>query len=228
MSLTSLSAYRQWLAETTVNAARDSAWTVMLLEAEDAVKRYLRQNVESQSVTSILAGPPQTTLVLPQIPVQVSGFTLYRNDNANGDTTAFTAADLLTLYTDYTLDIADDDPAVSRSGLVRSLTSTWGNARERGVYSLTPRLVPTPGNIKVVYTAGYATIPASIVTAVHIITSRLWNMRKRGYPLIGESLNGYSYSAQGTATAEGIIQGDPTIRKMLYPFGRQVFVASYY
>lgn len=228
MAITSLQNYKAWLGDTSVNAARDSAWTVMIAEAEDAVKKYLRQGVESASYTSILSGGPVTHFVLPQIPVAVSGFALYRNDSANGESAAFTSDHLLTMYTDYVLDLAPDDATVSRTGIVRTLGSTWGSSRERSVYSLTPRLVPTPGNLKVTYTAGYSTVPGSIVLAVHILTSKIWHLRKRGVPTVSESLNGYSFSSQNSATAEGVLQGDPTIRRLLAPFGRQVFVGSYF
>jgi hypothetical protein len=228
MSLTTITAYKIWLADTSVNAARDSAWSAMLLEAEDAVKKYLRQGIESASYTSYISGGPFTTFVLPQVPVSLSGFAVYRNDSASGDPADFGADNLLTMYEDYVLDTSPADNSTSVTGMVRSLAGAWGYYRERPLGTLASKWVLDPKNIKVTYTAGYATVPASIVLAVHLLTSKIWHMRKRGFPVTSESLNGYSYSAQGTATAEGILQGDPTIKNLLRPFGRQFFVGSYF
>lgn len=207
---------------------RDASLSAMIDEAIDAVKRYTMNGaLEATEYTQIIDAPPQTTLIIPYAPVSVAGFEFYLNVQANGDPAAFTSAFLLTMYQDYVLDVGPTDALTSESGLVRSLQGAWGIWFERPIYSLTNRLMPVRGAIKLVYTAGYATVPQSIKAALNLIVRKLFNMRKDGVPAISESLNGYSISRQNSATADGIIQGDPTIRNLLKTFCRPQ-VGSYF
>lgn len=224
--LTTLAAYKAWLGYSASD--RDAIYTAIITGVDDAVKRYLKQNIEQQTYTIVMDAPNDVNFSLPQLPVTITGTQLYVNWFANGDPSAFTSKDLLTLYTDYIIDPSPDDATVSTTGLVRFMQGWWGVWYQRNGYILTPKAVPAYGAMKIVYQAGYATIPQSIVEAVNLITSKIYNMRRLGLPLVGESLNGYSYSSQSAATALGILQGDPTIRSFLKPFGRQIFVGSYY
>lgn len=147
-------------------------------------------------------------------------FQLYINVDANGDPAAFTSDYLMEMYVDYCLDMGAADPTVSESGIVRLINGVYGVQRERPLYSLSTKITPIRGAVKIVYTAGYATVPPRLRAALQLIVRKIFNARKLGVPLTSESLNGYSYSAQQTATAEGLITGDPTIRKLLTNFCR--------
>lgn len=202
---------------------RDAALTAMIAEASDAVIRYCNNgSLEATQYTQILDAPPGSVIITPYAPVIYKpdadppiNFELYKLDSANGDPSAFTSNNLLTIYQDYILDMGPRDVTHSESGIVRFLRTPIALQFERPIYSLAVKLVPIRGAIKVVYTAGYETVPASIKMVLNLIVRRLFNMRKLGVPLTSESLNGYSYSSQGTATADGIITGDPTIQKAL-------------
>ncbi len=207
----------------------------MIAEANDAVIRYCRNgNLEATEYTQILNAPPHTSIILPFAPVIYApdadtpiDFQLYRCDSAYGDPSAFTSDNLLTMFSDYVLDIGPTDITTSESGIVRFLNGAAGVNYERPIYSLAVKLIPIYGALKVVYTAGFATVPASIKAALNIIVRKLYNLRKLGVPLTSESLNGYSYSSQSNASANGIIQGDPTIQQMLRPFCRPQ-IGGYY
>lgn len=214
---------------TSTDATRDASLNLMVAEASDAVVRYLRQNIESQEYTAYLDALPSTELLLPQLPVQASGLQIWVNWSANGDPSLFTSDDLLTNYTDYMLDTAPDDASVSHTGIVRLTGGAWWGVRgQRNGYVLASKIVPVRKAVKVVYTAGYTVVPASITMVVNLITAKLFTMRKLGQPLNSENLNGYGYSVQSSSTANGIIQGDPSIKAALKPFGKQVFVGNYY
>lgn len=227
ISLSSLSNYKTWAGITSTDATRDAALTVQLQAAEDAVKRFTRSFLEEADYTIVMDAPNAMSLRLPQSPVSLTDFSLWSNADANGDPDEFDDEHLLVMYEDYVLDPSPDDVTTSKSGIVRSLRGYWGIARERPYYSLATKLVPVRGALKITYTAGYATIPPSIVAAVHLITAKLYAMRKLGLPLNSENLNGYGYSTQSAATANGIIEGDPTIRDLLMKFGRPISVGSY-
>lgn len=201
---------------------------MQIAEVNDAILRFLKNGaIEETTYTVIMAAPVAVTLVLPVVPVLASSLQIYLNVQAQGDPSLFTASTLLTPYTDYMLDVGQTDATTSQTGLVRNLTGAWSVWYGRPPLALANALLPTPGAIKCVFTAGYATVPPSIVSAACLAVSKLYNMRRQGMPATNESLQSYSIGYQSAATANGIIQGDPTIRAMLQPFGRHIFVGSY-
>ncbi len=229
MALLTLAEHKTFAGITTSDPVRDASLSVIIDEACDAVIRFCQNgNIEQTAYTIILDAPSYPALVLPYTPVLVAGFELYLNWDANGNPAAFTSGDLKTMYDYYALDVGPANVTTCESGIVRLINNNvWGWNRERPIYSLHLKIVPIRGAIKVVYTAGYATVPPAIKSAINLITRKIYNMRKLGVPVVSESLNGYSYSAQGTASAEGIIQGDPTIRAMLKTFCRPQ-IGSYF
>jgi hypothetical protein len=212
----------------TTDTTRDATLQEIIDEACDAVLYYCRNgNLVQTQYTQVLDLPSYTSLVLPFTPVTYAPLAvapidlqLYINVDANSDPSKFTSANLMTPYVDYCLDMGAVDPTVSDSGIVRLINGVFGVQRERPLYSLSTKIVPMRGAVKAVYTAGYATVPPSLRGALQLIVRKIYNMRKDGVPAVSESLNSYSISRQQNATANGIIQGDPTIRDMLKPFCR--------
>jgi hypothetical protein len=197
-------------------------------EAIDAVKSYCRNgSLEATEYTQILDLPSYPSIVTPFAPVIYDpdadtpiDFSLYVNTDANGDPSAFTSDHLLTMYTDYTLDWGQTDTRTSDSGIIRLTNGVYAVNRERPLYSLSTKVTPSRGAVKLVYTAGYETVPPRLRGALNLIVRKIFHARKLGVPLVSESLNGYSYSAQQNATADGLLAGDPTVRQMLSSFCR--------
>ncbi len=235
MALLTLTQHKTFAGITSTDVVRDASLSAIIDEVIDVVKRYCNNgDIEATEYTQVLDAPPYPSLVLPFAPViydpdadEPIDFQLYRLSTANGDPSAFTAADLLTIYTDYTLDIGPANTTVSETGIVRFFHNPVGLTFERPLYSLSVKPVPLRGAIKVVYTAGYQTVPPAIQGAINLMVRKIFNSRKIGGPLTGESLNGYSYSAQQSATANGILYGDPTVQQMLRPFCRAQ-IGGYY
>ncbi len=227
-NLITLTEAKAFASLTTTDVARDAALQAMIEEASDAVVRYCHNgSLTSAAYSVILPAPAYPTLVLSHFPVLISSVQIWLNWQANGDPSLFTTPFLLTPYTDYTIDASPDDATLSESALVRSLRWYWGYQAYRPLNKLAAQVTPIAGAIKATYTAGYTTIPASIKMAVNLIVRKLFNMRRNGLPFSGEALNSYSYSLQSNLNAEGIIQGDPTIRSALHPFCRPQ-VGSYF
>jgi hypothetical protein len=220
--LLTLAAHKAFVGITSTDTTRDTALSEIIAEAEEAVIRHCQNgSITQQTYTLVMDAPTYPTLVLPFAPVQVSSFQMFSNWNANGNPALFTSSDLLTMYTDYLLDCSPMNTTVCESGLVRLINSyPWGYNRERPIYSLATKVTPLRGSLMVVYTAGYATVPAVLRSALNLIVRKIYNMRVQGISAVSESLNGYSTSRQGSATAAGIIAGDPTIRQMLATFTR--------
>lgn len=231
MALLTLAEAREFAGLTRDDAARDASLQAMIAEAIDAVKQHCQNGeIERTQYTQILDAPPSTKIILPYAPVYYNpptyDFQIYRNPEANGDPLAFTSQHLLTIFRDYTLEkLGVPDPYTAGPGIVNFFNVSVAMNYARPLYSLATKPVPVPGAIKVVYYAGYATAPYAIKMALNLIVRKLFNMRKDGVRALSESLNGYSISRE--SMPEGIIAGDPTIRKALAPFCRPQ-VSGYY
>lgn len=59
------------------------------------------------------------------------------------------------------------------------------------------------GNIKVTYTAGYATIPSDLATAATSLAVQLVQAAERGAPLSGETIGDYSYQLLNNPAGAG-------------------------
>lgn len=216
MALITLSGWKTQTGTTDTDATRDAAISAMIAEVDAAIIRFLGVPIEQASYTRVLDAPLRNQLVLPYYPVSLSGLQVWLNQSANGDSSAFTSEDLLTLYEDYTLDI-DRADGTSGSGILRKTNGIWGSRYYRPVERLSIALSGIRGAVKVTWTAGYATVPEDIKAAAYLMVSKLYQMRTLGGQMQNESLNGYSYGLAGNATA-GSILSDPTVFALLRPY----------
>lgn len=233
MALLTLAEHKTFASIVGNDPVRDASLTAIIQESIDAVKRYCNNGeLELTQYTQILNAPPTSAIILPFAPVHYAPsatppitFEFYQRNDANGDPSKFTSEYLKTIYTDYQIDFGPTNITVSDSGIVRLNYSPAGIAYSRPLYSLAVKVTPVFGAIKVVYTAGYDPVPPSLKMALNIVVREVFNRRKLGIPINSESLNGYSYSGNGTAN--GVIDGDPTIRQLLDQFCRPQ-IGGYY
>lgn len=215
MAFLTLANWKTNTGTTSTDATRDAAITAMLAQVEDAIKKRLHQPVESATYTEYYDAPVGPLLALRWLPVS-SVTSIHYHPGANGDPAAFVAGDALTQYEQWVLE-ADQADGTSRCGLVRRVGAAgWGMNYRRPAGRLAPNLEPGRKSLKVVYTAGYSSVPASILAAGYLMTSRLYESRQRGFPVNSESLNSYSYSASN-ATADSLLDM-PDIHALLLPF----------
>lgn len=112
----------------------------------------------------------------------------------------------LTLGVDYAL-VRDQRDGTSKSGILKRLGGGvsgwgvsdwfWGGGSRKG--TLTARLPPSwpvgMGNLKAVYTSGYAVIPDDLASAVDQLCVWMWrNAPQGGMVMTSEGYEGYSYS----------------------------------
>lgn len=180
------------------------------------LKRLRPYLPEPQTATFIIDAPPTGTLILPVRPVRALT-SIHLHPGANGDSSLFVAADLLTNYTDY---FSPTDPldGYNRSGLIhRRGASCWGYEWTRRPTTLASTLDPNRGAVKIVAAVGEATVPEDIRAAGVAAVSLLMNRRTTGMPLNSESWANYSYSGAGQFTAEAAINS-PEVRALLAPY----------
>lgn len=198
--------------------AEDSKLTIMIAAASAAVQRYCGRDFESQTYgtgattayssggdSGYYNGDNSRFLILRQRPVTsitsiYSDPTGYFGDNPDG---AYAASTLLVAGTDYALRWDGQLPGASTRcsycGIVERLNSVWtGTWRHRGG-EINPTLGNNSGNIKIVYVAGFTTVPSDISYAVTLVVAQ---MRRTavfgGEGLSGESWENYSYNLGGS------------------------------
>ena len=113
------------------------------------------------------------------------------------------AESLLVAGTDFALD-TDQPDGSSRSGIVYRLNgAVWHRPYVSTAGNLSASAPYPNGNVKVVYQAGFATVPGDVELATQMSVSRMANVVKTGAMLSAESTPGYSYtvanSSLGTA-----------------------------
>lgn len=198
--------------------------------ASRVIQDYTKQKLEQDTYTEYYSGNNQRDLVLRQIPVQEIINLWFDVNGLYGDgPNAFPSSSLLTLGTQYVL-VKDSGGVESFRGIARRIGGTtggWLGYYPTNYYSgklAATRLPVWPfgeGNIKVEYTAGFASIPESIQAAVVMLVAWFVRSMPLGGPLSSENLGSYSYSMGsgliGTAPEMG------TVRQMLGPYRDQAW-----
>lgn len=180
---------------------RDVVYGQLITEVSQAIRTRLNQTITAATYTVVLDAPCTPVIVLGEGPVKLAGLTVYYNYQAYGNPAAFTSTNLLTLYQDYYLDVSERDNTVSKSRRLIYLQGAWGANYYRAPSQLSQSLIPTPGAVKVTYSAGFDTVPTDVTMATNLACQKLFMARDRGAMPTSESLTGYSYSLPATATA---------------------------
>lgn len=209
------------------STSEDSKLDLLVGYADAAIKRYLGRDIESTSYpgaasnghgdSGIYCGTGTRFIVLRQRPVTAVASVYLDNVAYYGQATgAFASATLLTEGTDYAWvkDGYISSASVSFCGAIERIAGVW----PRPAWYRPGYLISDPqtaqGNIKVTYTAGWATVPGDIAQAAAWLVSYWRQSQKRGGTVTSENLGGYSYSLAAAGEA-----GWPAeVRKLLSPY----------
>lgn len=182
----------------------DAVLTQFLGEADAGIKKWCQRNLEEDTYTEFYSGNNDPVLILREIPVsEVTSVHLDMTGYSGQGTNAFAASTLLTLGTDYFLEL-DKGGEVSNRGFLRKISGSAGGAWTLPLMSMggyggrlagtRPAVWPLGyGNIKVVYTAGYAEIPEDLSGACASLVAWMVRNKPAGGVLSNESLGAYSY-----------------------------------
>jgi hypothetical protein len=223
MALTDLATVKAFLGIAADVTDHDAQLGQLISGADQAIKRWCRRDLEQATYTEYYSGLGERDLVLRQWPVtSVSDVRLDQAGFFGTRAGSFPESSALTLGTHYVL--VFDEGSTSNRGLLRrvgGISSGFGGFWPIEYYrgSLAARRMPVwpqgDGNIKVTYTAGYATVPADLTLAANELVAWLRMTSKRGgMPLQSESLADYSYTLAA-------LQGRPelgSVRQLLAPY----------
>ena len=95
---------------------------------------------------------------------------------------SFQAVTALQPGVDYVLDIDQPDGQTSRSGIVYKIQDVWWRPTERTPGILSTRLGPSRGSIKVIYQAGYSSVPTDLQEACEMAIAKARQMGGSGAP----------------------------------------------
>ena len=177
--------------------------TALVEQADAAIKKYCGRTLESATFTEYPKGYHTRSLRLKEQPV--TSITSVHVDSLR----EFNASTLLTAGTDYQL----------INNMLFRVNGVWPGARENRFGLLFDAQVPSDGVIKVVYVAGYATVPADLTLAADMLVAYLLQSRISAAPYNSESLEDYSYSRDGAGNEPMI---PATIRAYLAPYVRRL------
>ena len=199
----------------------DDVLAVLIPQADAIIKRYLQREIEQATYTEYYSGSGSQSLLLNQLPVQSIVSVHEDRDGYFGEgDDAFSSATTLLAGTDYVLrKDAATTVETSQSGILYRIGQTWPRPgdRSRGQLASSPGL--SLGNIKVVYIAGWASIPADIQYAANRLVTSMLESRKRAGHLQSESIEDYSYTYSSSADEIWILD---SVKSSLAPYKRVV------
>ena len=190
MALTTLADLKTYLGIT--DSSEDDLLNLLIADADAAILGYLDRSIEQATLTEYYSGDGTTNLLLQQRPVTAitsvhvdSGAYAGQASGAFASTTEWTAGEDF-----YAQSVVENE---SNPGNIIAIkgpgTFTADGDRQTG--GEWPR---GTGNIKVVYTAGYSTVPGDLAAACRILVAWMWSSRDNGMPVKSEKLGSYSYT----------------------------------
>lgn len=191
MLLTDLREVKAILEIDNDDTSEDKTLTFYAEWASDWIEELLNRPLSYKSRTEYYNGTGTTQLLLRARPVETSGLTVNVDEAGlyGSAPNAFTGTDLV-YGTDYCLDLTVvDDSGNSVSGILLRSNNLWPKPSARQVGWLSPFMVPSQGNVKVTYTAGYKpeTLPSSLRHACALLVSRIRYMFPLGMELTHEN-----------------------------------------
>ncbi len=232
MSLIAITDVKPGLGIDDTDTSEDIALGQWCTRADAAIKRYCKRDLElttypatatyGRGDSGIYSGDGSRYLILRQKPViSVTSVNLDMRAYWASAVTPFDTTTLLVSGTDYALATAGyiGSAAVSNRGIIERINGVWPQSwwYRRGNIVLDPQTAQ--GNIKVIYQAGFATIPPDIVQAGALLVAYWRRIAQAGGNLQSESLGNYSYSLAGPMKGAGL---PDDVRKLLSPYRERV------
>lgn len=186
--LTSLANLKRHLGIPASDAAEDTFLQQTLVALDQVVLGWTgRKTFASAAATEYFDGTGRETLCLARRPVTaIAGVWVDGNGRYGYGSGAFPSSSAWNVGEHFVpRSLAADE---TNAGLLQSIRGEWPEGR---------------GNIKVTYTAGYATIPPDIELAVHQLAAIIRESRSRGMVLNSETIGKYSYALLSGAKVPG-------------------------
>lgn len=236
MALVGIDEFKTWLGIT--STSEDAQLQMFLDGASAAVTEYTGMDFTTRTYPTasddgsgdngIYCGNWHDRIILRQGPV-TSVTSVHLDGSANFATNpsgAFATATLLVEGTDYVVEWDGCLPGTStkccRSRFLRKIGGVWPGITAFTAGAVIGQAGMARGNIKVVYTAGYSTLPISIKTAILQLATAVRHDSDKGNQVQSESLGGYSYSLLSGAAGKWPELG--STRQLLAKWGPEIAI----
>ena len=190
MALTTLADLKTYLGIT--DTSEDDLLNLLIADADAAILGYIGRTIESATLTEYYSGDGTQMLVLQQRPVTaVTSANVDDGGYAGQASGAFPVATAWTAGEDFFIRTVVENESNTGELVAIKGPGTFTGDREPRTWGEWPL---GTGNIKVVYTAGYATVPSDLAGACRILAAWMRASRENGMPVKSEKLGAYSYT----------------------------------
>lgn len=174
------------------DATWDQTLSEILTGLEATAETFVGFPLAYTTVTEYLTTQGEEGVFLTRSPVD-SVASVYENARGFGQAANFTSDNLLTVGTDYLVEIV---PPNNAAKLVRLNGARWPYTYGRGINSLASTVAPTRQSVQVTYASGFRNgAPADVYDAAYLEAAILWRMRGGVLgPAQSESADGVSLS----------------------------------
>jgi hypothetical protein len=197
MALTTRAAVKLAMGIASADTSKDDLIDARILSVDALIKTWLGRDIERVvGRTEYLSGLNSPQVRLRETPVILTGLSVYLDPTgyAGQGTDAFAASTLLTRGSDYILKVDQTDGVTSMCGLLERLGTVWPGTVRRDRGMLSAYVAEGVGNIKVIYTGGYSSVPADIADAANRMVARSVKIGKSGLLATSESFEDRSVS----------------------------------
>lgn len=221
MALTTVQSVKVLLGIPASNTSEDDKLGMMLDAADRAIKKHVGLDIEETTYpgaaqngsgdAGYYSGNDSQILLLKHRPLTAVSTIHLDNAGRFGDNPdgSFPASTLLTFGTDYVIVWDGCLPGTSTKcsyrGQIERVGGVWPAMWRYIAGSITPRQRGHQGNIKVAYTAGYATVPNEYVQACAELVAYLRVITPLGMRMQSESYEDYSYNLAQLAD-QGVLE----------------------
>ena len=177
-TLTTLAEFKTHLGIASSDTSQDTRLTQFLVGVEEAVKNFCREGLKSETVTEYYDGSGRELLVLRRRPLTaVSSVRVDAFGRAGLGADAFPEESAWEIGEDFFPKRVDQSEG--NGSILIAVDRAWPEGR---------------GNIKVVYTAGYASIPEDLKLGIHTLAAFVKSSAAAGLMKGSETIGRYSYS----------------------------------
>ncbi len=190
MALTTLADLKTYLGIS--DTSEDSLLNLLIADADAAILGYIGRTIEQATLTEYYSGDASQMLVLKQRPVTaVTSVHVDDSGYAGQGSGAFASATEWTAGTDFYIRTEVENESNTGELVAIKGPGTFTADHQPKTWGEWP---DGTGNVKVIYVAGYATVPSDIAGACRILVAWMRASRDNGMPVKSEKLGSYSYT----------------------------------
>jgi len=206
VALTTLADLKTYLGIT--DSSEDALLNLLIDDANAAILGYIGRTIEQATLTEYYSGDGTQMLVLKQRPVTaVTSVHVDQSGYSGQGSGAFASSTEWTAGEDFYIRTVVENESNTGELVAIKGPGTFTADHQPKTWGEWPL---GTGNIKVVYTAGYSTVPSDLAAACRILVAWMRASRDNGMPVKSEKLGSYSYTLMDStgipelATVRGI------------------------